>query len=165
MANAAAATSPQRAKTEKVVNFVPEAVAAPFFLRCGALFIDYMLLLSVPVFALIGNKFLGDGTYTGPGTAVWTMTIILWVANFLLFPLLRGQTLGKFLTGLTILNQDGTSISLITILRRNVLGYFITAATLGIGFFTSVFSRKGRALHDMVAGTVLIRGRKTISNG
>ena len=150
-----------RSRYEKIVDFVPEEVAAPFFLRCAALAIDYMAFLAVPVGGLLANKFLGDGTaYSGPGVGTWTLLIIVWVVNFILFPLLRGQTVGKFLTGITILNLDGTNPGLVTIVRRNVLGYAITVLTLGIGFLSIAFSRKGRALHDMVAGTVVIRGRK-----
>ena len=117
-----AANSPSlRSRSETVVNFVPEAVAAPFFLRCAALLIDYMLLLAVPVFGLFWNKFIDDGAgYTGPGTATVAVALILWVIDFLLLPLVRGQTVGKFLTGLTILNLDGTPIGLVTIIRRNV---------------------------------------------
>ena len=151
-----------RSRYEKIVDFAPENIAAPFFLRCAALSIDYMALLAVPVGGLLANKFLGDGTtYPGPGMGIWTLLIIFWIVNFILFPLLRGQTLGMFLTGITILNQDGTNPGLVTIVRRNVLGYAITGLTLGIGFLSIAFSRKGRALHDMVAGTVVIRGHKT----
>jgi uncharacterized RDD family membrane protein YckC len=161
MASAATATSP-RYKTEKVVNFVPEQIAAPFVLRLAALFMDYMLLLSVPVLALLWEKCFGDGNaYAGPGRLVWTIGVFLWVVNFLLFPLLRGQTIGKMLTGLTILNLDGTEVSLVGILRRNVFGYIATALTLGIGFIASIFSSRGRTLHDLIGGTVVVRGRKT----
>ncbi len=158
----ATASPAVRSRSEKVVNFAPETVAAPFFLRCAALFADYMVLLIVPIIGLFWNKLFGDGIgYSAPGTGSVTVMIILWVIDFILLPLLRGQTVGKMLTGLTIVNLDGTSIGLLTILRRNVLGYILTAATLGLGFLFSVFSRRGRALHDLVGGTIVIRGRRT----
>jgi uncharacterized RDD family membrane protein YckC len=151
-----------RSRSEKVVNFVPETVAAPFFLRCAALFADYMVLVVVPVIGIFWNKLFGDGIgYSAPGTGSVTLMLILWVVDFLLLPLLRGQTVGKMLTGLTIVNSDGTPIGLVTILRRNLLGYVLTAATLGLGFLSSIFSSRGRALHDLVAGTIVIRGRRT----
>jgi len=151
-----------RSRSEKVINFAPEAVAAPFFLRCAALFTDYMVLVLAPVTGIFWNKLFGDGIgYSAPGTGSVTMMLILWVGDFLLLPLLFGQTLGKMLTGLTIVNSDGTPVGLVTIVRRNVLGYFLTAATLGLGFLSSIFSRRGRALHDLVAGTIVIRGRRT----
>ena len=164
MSSTAQATQspPARSRSEKVVNFIPETVGAPFFLRCAALFADYMLLVAAPVVGIFWNKLFGDGIgYSAPGTGSVTIMLILWVVDFLLLPLLRGQTVGKMLTGLTIVNSDGTSIGLVTILRRNVLGYLLTAATLGIGFISSIFSTRGRALHDLVAGTIVIRGRRT----
>lgn len=160
MTPAQASPAPARIPREKIVDFVPELLAAPFFLRCAALSIDYIFLLTLPVIALLWNKVYGDGvTYTGPGSGVWILSVILWAADFLLLPLLRGQSLGKFLTGITIVNADGSRIGLVTVLRRNLLGYAITAVTLGIGFLSTVFSRKGRALHDIVAGTVVVRGK------
>lgn len=121
-----------------------------------------MLIMSVPVLALLYNRYFGDtGTTYSAGTLVWMVGIILWVVNFLLLPLLRGQTLGKMLTGITILKTDGSDVRLEGLLRRNVFGYLMTAATLGLGFVSLVFSKKGRALHDVIGGTVVVRGRKT----
>ena len=161
-AGQAAASPAIRERSSKVVNFVPEEMAAPFFLRCASAFIDYMLIMSVPVGALLYNRYFGDtGTTYSAGTGVWVIGIILWVVNFLLLPLLRGQTLGKMLTGITILKTDGNEVRLEGLLRRNIFGYLMTAATLGLGFVSLVFSKKGRALHDLIGGTVVVRGRKT----
>lgn len=161
-AEQAATPSSTHYRATKIVNFVPEELAAPFFLRCAALIIDYMLILAVPVLALLYNRFFGDtGTTYSAGGMVWFVAITLWVVNFLLLPLLRGQTFGKMLTGITILNLDGSEVGLSGLVRRNVFGYLMTAATLGFGFLSSAFSSKGRALHDLIGGTVVVRGRKT----
>ncbi len=148
---------------ERIVDFSPVQLQAPFFLRCAALFIDYMVLLVVPLGWLLFGRLLNDG---GPaltlGVNVWLFVLILWLINFLLLPLLRGQTLGKMLTGLTILNLDGTNIRLGRILLRNTVGYLVTALTLGLGFLISAVNSSGRALHDFVAGTVVVRGRKKL---
>ena len=168
MASVQQASSPAavRYPREKIIDFVPEAIAAPFFVRCAALCIDYIFLLAIPVAALLWNRFVADGgSYSGPGFGAWSIVIVLWLADFLVFPLLRGQTLGKFFTGLTIVNADGSKTGAATIMKRNLLGYLITVLTLGLGFLSMVFSRKGRALHDIVAGTVVIRGRLKQVNG
>lgn len=163
MASAAPAPDVTRYKTEKIVGFAPEDVAAPFFLRCAAIAIDYILFMMWPVAALLWDRLVSDvTTKPGPGGWTWTFMTIFWVADFILFPLLRGQTIGKFLTGLTILNVDGTSIGLSTIALRHLLGYALTTLTLGFGFFSSVFSAKGRALHDVVAGTIVVRARRML---
>ena len=147
-------------RAEKVVDFTPDELQAPFFLRCAALLIDYMVLLAIPVGWLMIETMMGDGTKATVGSTVWMIGIIFWLANFLLFPLLRGQTLGKMLTGLSIVNLDGTRIGISGVIRRNIFGYFLTGVTLGLGFLFAALSSNGRALHDIVAGTVVVHGRK-----
>ena len=148
-------------KMERIVDFAPDRLRAPFALRCAALFIDYMVLLAAPVVWLIFEKLMNDaGTPITVGGYIWFLGGLLWLVDFLLLPLFRGQTLGKMLTGITIVNRDGTSITLVTILLRNVLGYLLTAVTLGLGFLIAAVNPSGRALHDYVGGTVVVRARK-----
>jgi uncharacterized RDD family membrane protein YckC len=158
MASAAKATiSTERAPVaETIVGFSAEELRAPFMLRCAAMSIDYLLLIILPAAWLMIS-----GSPTGIGTAVWTIAISVFVANFLILPLLTGRSLGKFLTGLTIVNTDGTKIGVIRLLMRNTVGYLITVGTGGLGFVVAAFSRSGRSLHDILTGTVVIRGRKT----
>ncbi len=42
----------KRIKTERFVNFDAERLKAPFALRCGAILIDYILLVAIPVIKL-----------------------------------------------------------------------------------------------------------------
>lgn len=148
-------------EAEKIVNFSPDKLRAPFSLRCAALSIDYILLLVFPVGWLAAGKLLGGSGTVAIGTTIWVIGILFLLANFLVLPLFRGQTVGKMLTGLTILNIDGTDIGFTTVLRRNVLGYFVTILTLGLGFLIAAVNSSGRALHDLIGGTVVVRGRKT----
>jgi len=39
---------------------------------------------------------------------------------------------------------------------RRILGYAISVLPLGIGLFYIAFNKKHRALHDVVAGTVVV---------
>ena len=81
---AQAAIQPAGFQMEKIIEFSPSTLKAPFFLRCAALFIDYMVLLSLPVAWLIFSKFFGDGTgkLNISGT-VWLVVLIAWVINFI----------------------------------------------------------------------------------
>ena len=145
---------------EKVIGFSPEALKAPFFLRIAALSIDYMLLMAVPIVWLLGSKFFGDGVNASIPVVVWLLVVMMWVIDFLLLPLFRGQTLGKMLTGITMVNRDGTPVRLGGLLLRNVIGYLLTLVTFGIGFLISAVNRTGRSLHDYVGGTIVVYGRK-----
>jgi uncharacterized RDD family membrane protein YckC len=71
-------------------------------------------------------------------------------------PMFSGQTIGKIITGLRIVRIDGTAPTIGAIAFRQTGGYLLTLASAGIGFFISVFSSKGRALHDYLSGTVVI---------
>ncbi len=163
MASAAKATTTtdRTSGSETIVGFSAEELRAPFMLRCAALSIDYLLLVILPATWLMLGTTVGSGPGGGIGTVVWTIAIIVFVANFLLLPLATGRSLGKLLTGLTIVNMDGTKVSPVKLLMRNTVGYLITAASAGLGFVIAAFSTTGRSLHDMLAGTVVIRGRKT----
>ncbi|HEV8592476.1 MAG TPA: RDD family protein [Pyrinomonadaceae bacterium] len=152
---------------EVILDFVPETVKAPFVLRCGAMIIDYLVLVIVPVGMLILGRLFGDsGSQLLNGelnNAGWLIAILLGLSNFLLLPMYSGQTIGKMLVGLRIVRLDGGHVSPGSIAFRQIAGgvFFICSASLS--FLFSVLSNKGRALHDYLAGTVVIFADRNIS--
>lgn len=160
-----AALRPSR-NTEVVVDFKPEQVKAPFFLRCGALLTDYIVLISIPVIGLLLGRYMGnDGAKLLAGSlndTGWLIAVLLGFTNFIVLPIFTGQTIGKMLAGLRIVRSDGAPASTGSIIFRQTFGYVLTFATLGFGFLISVISRKGRALHDYIAGTVVIYADRQI---
>lgn len=142
------------------MDFLADALKAPFLLRVAAFCLDYMILIALPVFWLLASKLFGDPGAHGISSFIWVIAAILLVVDLLLFPLLRGQTIGKMVTGLTIVNTDGSDVRLAGIIKRNVIGYFITAATFGLGFLLAGINSSGRALHDIIGGTTVVRGRR-----
>ncbi|MFL6469003.1 MAG: RDD family protein [Pyrinomonadaceae bacterium] len=161
-----AAARPDR--REVVLGFSPETVQAPFLLRCGALLTDYLLIIVSPVAFLFLGRFFGDdgaalinGDLNNTG---WLIAIVLAVADLILLPVVAGQSVGKMLTGLHIVKRDGSPAGFRRILIRQTIGYFFTFVTLGLGFLISALSGSGRSLHDLISGTVVIRGKKEIVN-
>lgn len=150
------------AETEKITGFSADAVKAPFFLRCAAAFVDYMVVITLPVFWLVAGKLFGEtGASLTIGYTVWFFAFLVFLLNFIVLPLFYAQSVGKMMLGLNILKTDGSDIDLAVILRRHLLGYLVTTLTLGIGFLFAAVNSSGRSLHDLIAGTVVIRGRKT----
>lgn len=147
-----------------IVDFDAERLKAPFLLRCGALLIDYILLISVPVVSLIIGKFSGYDSAkllnSEISNAGWLVVVLLILTNFIILPSLSGQTVGKFLTGLKIARHDGAEPSFSHLIARHLVGYPLTVLTGGIGFLLAVLSPKGRALHDFLAGTIVVYGRR-----
>ncbi|CAN5218714.1 RDD family protein [soil metagenome] len=157
-----AVSNPYRPEKEKIVDFAPERLRAPFFLRCAAMAIDYMILIIFPVAWLLISKMVSESA-SGISIAgiTWIVGIFLTLLNLVVLPLWRGQTVGKMVTGLTILKMDGTRAGIPALLLRNIHGYVITVLTFGLGFFIAAVNKSGRALHDLIAGTIVVRARKS----
>jgi uncharacterized RDD family membrane protein YckC len=151
---------------QEIVDFSPERLRAPFFLRCGAVLIDYIIVAAIPVAGLLISRWSGeDGTRlinSDINNTGWLIAFLIGVSNIVLLPMIAGQSVGKIITGLRIVTKKGEYPSPNTVALRQVFGYLLTVATLGLGFFFSVFGRKGRALHDLLAGTVVIHARPQI---
>ncbi len=140
-----------------------ESVHAPFALRCGAALIDYVLIAAIFAFTTVMARPFGGGARTA-GSAVETFgylaAIIVALFSFVVLAGWRGQTLGKLATGLQIERTSGSPVGFGRAALRHLIGYPMSLATLGLGFLLAVFSAKGRALHDVIAGTVVVRARK-----
>ncbi len=167
-ANAEKAIALKRTKPEQiVVNFDAKRLKAPFLLRCGAFLIDYILLVSIPVISLLLGRFYGtDGIKllnSELSNTGWLIMLLLGLTNFVIFPMFSGQSLGKMLTGLRIVQKDGSPATFWQLLLRHTIGYLLTALTLGLGFLFSALNQKGRALQDLIGGTVVIYGKQRVS--
>jgi uncharacterized RDD family membrane protein YckC len=147
-----------------IVNFDAAAVKAPFVLRCGALLIDYIVVVAVPVLLLLIGRMMGnDGSklLSGPLNSMgWLIAFLLGATNCVILPAVSGQSIGKALTGIRIVTLKGEAVNFNHLLRRNVLGYLLTVLTGFLGFILAAFTKKGRALHDYIAGTVVIYAQK-----
>lgn len=133
---------------------------APFSLRCGAALIDYILLVGIVAFSTIVARWFGGGARSAGNSAETVGVLISFVValiNFVLLAGLTGRTVGKWATGLRIEQLDGDVPGIGIALFRHFVGYPLSCLTLGIGFLIAIFSTHGRALHDLIAGTVVVR--------
>jgi uncharacterized RDD family membrane protein YckC len=139
-----------------------ERLRAPFSLRCGALLIDYTLLAAILAFStLLARALGGDARWAGASvlTLGYLLALLAGILNFVVLASWTGRTLGKWVTNLRIERRDGTELSFARASLRHLVGYPLTLATLGLGFLLAAFNREGRALHDLIAGTIVVRGR------
>lgn len=144
-----------------VVNY--ERLRAPFSLRCGALLIDYIIVVSVLALATMLARVFGDDPRRGSAfilTVGYIATAAVAFLNFVVIANLGGRTLGKWIAGLRIERKDGEPLSVSRALLRHMVGYPLTLLTLGLGFLVAAFDPQGRALHDWLAGTVVVRSRQ-----
>ncbi len=158
----------KKVKIEQVVTgFDPEQLKAPFLLRCGALLIDYILLISIPVISILLGRMSGDDgarlLNNEISNAGWIITLLLALTNFFIFPVFNGQTIGKMLTGLQIARIDGSTPGFGSLILRHLVGYPVTFLTGGLGYIFSVFNKTGRSLHDFIGGTVVVYGQRKVN--
>jgi uncharacterized RDD family membrane protein YckC len=90
-------------------------------------------------------------------TAALVLAIVVALLNFGVLAGLTGLTLGKWATGLRIQRSDGGNPGIGRALLRHFIGYPLSLITFGIGFLLAIVTVHGRGLHDMIAGTVVVR--------
>ena len=152
-----------------------EAPLADWWSRAGAWLVDTFILMILAVvlfFAIWAAS--GDAGSAGIAAAIaWGATEYL-VRGLVYAPLLmrrsgahNGQTLGKQLTGIRVVREEGGEIRYARAVRREWLartlliqvgGLLLTAgiATL-LDYLEPLLDKRRRALHDMVAHTLVRR--------
>ncbi len=153
---------------------------AGFFRRFGAYLVDYALLaiiggiISQVVFMFMGGNLMVwvNSTTIDPNNPVLPPELIstfgdilfvLVVVNFLITWLYFAgfessgmqATPGKRVFGLRVADLDGDPVGFGTATGR-FLGKVISSLLLGIGYLMAAFTAKKQALHDMIAGTVVL---------
>ncbi len=70
-----------------------------------------------------------------------------------------GATLGKMALGLKVVRTDGDPIGIGRAILRYVVEEVVAGVTFGLAFIAVAVTEKKQGLHDMVAGSVVIRVR------
>lgn len=161
----------KRRATAERASVVIEArrrrVRAPFSLRCGALLVDYTLAVAIIAFTTLLARTVGGGVrWTGEAmlTVGYLASLVVFLLNFLVLPVFTGVTIGKWATGLRIERLSGERLGFGHATLRHTVGYLVSLLTLGLGFLLAAFDAEGRALHDRIAGTVVVRERGSSSS-
>ena len=130
--------------------------AVAFILDCLAMFGFFMVFFTIGGLQVLAR---GDDP---PDSAVYIWIGILLVA-FPIFALLlftalwwlRGQSIGMMAVHIVVTDRDGGSLSLGRSFLRALL-VPISILPLGLGLLPLLFDSESRALHDQLAGTVVL---------
>ena len=151
----------------------PPVAYAGFWLRFVAFIIDAIVLsflgtiITLPFVASMGLREIMRGHMPmSPEElmplmgAIIRLALIRTVLNWLYYALLESSawqaTLGKKALGLEVTDMDGRRIGFGRATGR-FFAKIISALILWIGFIMAGFTEKKQALHDMIAGTLVIR--------
>lgn len=165
-APAMAATSPAAA----AAYAAPRPVYAGFWLRLVAYIVDELLLGFVGgtlFFLFFASRFLTqhsgrDGFAPGPDFFIFLTPIILisvamqWLYHAFLESSEWQATVGKKLVGIVVTDLAGNRIDFVRATWRH-FAKILSSAILLIGYLMAGFTERKQALHDILAGTLVIR--------
>ncbi len=124
------------------------------------------MLVVIVAFSTVVARMFGGGARIA-GSSAETLGFVIAIATAVLdlgvLPGLTGKTAGKWATGLRIERVDGEKLTMGSALLRHFVGYPLSFITLGIGFLIAAVGSRGRALHDLIAGTMVVREQQIVS--
>lgn len=141
----------------------PDFPYAGFWVRFAAMSVDglivaiVMMVVALPLFILTGGLAqIAQGQEPSP--LISLAEIVITLVYFIALTASRHQaTIGKQVFGIYVRPVLGGKVSLLRSTGR-FFGYVLSYVTLLIGFIIAAFHKQKRALHDLVAGTVVLYG-------
>lgn len=147
-----------------------------FWVRFLALLIDAVLLgfiqflVIAPIMAAIGlgaasspeafdpeNGLAAFSAMTGAIGLIQVVNLLIGLLYFALMESSKNQgTLGKMALGLKVVDSQGMPLSFGKAILRYI-GKIVSGAILLIGYLMAAFNPRKQALHDMIAGTFVIK--------
>jgi uncharacterized RDD family membrane protein YckC len=118
---------------------------AGFWIRFLAYIIDGVILLGINLILLL----------VAAATGSWLGTVI-GVIYYIGFWAWQGQTPGKMVVGIKVIQVDGSPIGFGRAVLRYI-GYWVSAIIILIGFIMIGFDDRKQGLHDKIAGTLVVK--------
>jgi uncharacterized RDD family membrane protein YckC len=143
---------------------------AGFWKRFLAYIIDQMIMgvlgifIVIPFLAMMGISLWNEDFDPSFGLIVWmigaylTMIMTIVMGEWLYYALMesmKGATLGKMALGITVTDMQGNRISFGRATGR-YFGKIISSLTMSIGYIMAGFTQRKQALHDLIAGCLVI---------
>ena len=108
---------------------------------------------------------MGSSGGVAEALALTIFSVMLFTGHFLYFAILEatsaGRTPGKRAMGLRVVRVDGSAPGLSEALIRNIAR--IADYFLALGLFVAFFNERSRRIGDLLAGTMVIRERTTMT--
>lgn len=152
---------------------------AGFLQRLVAIIIDAIIIgvvqsfVFVPILAAVGLGFASGaedmdfsdpdqaagliGTIMAAAGGLWILAMIIQVLYFTFMESSKMQaTIGKLALGLKVTDLEGNKLDFTKALVRN-LSRIVSNLTMLIGYIIAAFTEKKQALHDIIAGTLVLK--------
>ena len=135
------------------INGSGDSYYAPFLQRAVAFFID-LLIVGIPL-GLFTNRVDGGLLDIGALPSI-VSTALVWLYFSIQESSWKQATIGKHLMGLKVTDQYGERLTFGRATGRH-FGKLLSSAFLAIGYFMAGFTKRKQALHDILAGTLVVK--------
>jgi uncharacterized RDD family membrane protein YckC/type II secretory pathway pseudopilin PulG len=135
-------------------------IYAGFWKRAVAYLLDWIVLYALFfVFALLFGTVLGQdlsgNVYSQPRPWVALQLVVPWLYYALMESSPKQATLGKMALGIRVVDLAGRRISFLRASAR-FFGQILSSMIFCIGYMMAGFTRRKQALHDMIAGCLVV---------
>ncbi len=148
---------------------------AGFWIRFGAIFIDGIVVsICTSPISMMSGAFFSVMPGRRPEIAIPAMMSVMglsvgisllasWLYEALMTSSSKQATIGKMVFGLIVTDTNGARLSFLHATGRHFAKFLSFPFTLWIGYIMAAFTQRHQALHDLVAGTYVLKGKPTSS--
>ena len=136
---------------------------AHFFTRLVGYIIDVILIWAIsqiviyPVLGMLGVK---DLQFWLPIFSLDNiLSALLFFSYFVLMTYFLGQTLGKMITGISVMDKTGEKLAFKQVIYRELVGRYINNTLVYIPYLMIIFTDNRIGLHDFFADTYVVKNR------
>ena len=123
--------------------------------RTYAFAIDIGILLMV-VF-IVGPIFgSSEGIFNIFSIQTAIIDVFIFLAYFIIPTGIFGRTIGKWVAGISVVDEEGNKPGVAIVIPREIVGRFVATITFGIGIIWVIFDEKRQGWHDKIAGTYVV---------
>lgn len=134
---------------------------AHFFTRLVSYLIDVIVIWAasqILIYPILGMLDIKDLHFWLPIFSVDNIASgLLYFLYFILMTYFFRQTLGKMITGISVIDKDGRGLSFTQVLYRELVGRFINNSLAYIPYLMIIFTENRIGLHDFFADTYVVK--------
>ncbi len=118
-----------------------------------AIDIGILLMLIFILGPIFGNS---EGILNVPNVQTGVIDVFIFLAYFIIPTGIFGRTIGKWVAGISVVDEDGNKPGVAVAIPREVVGRFVATITFGIGIIWVLFDKNHQGWHDKMAGTFVV---------
>jgi len=98
-------------------------------------------------------------SYSNAYEGIFLGAIVIMGINYIFLVVRYGYTIGQFIVGIKIVNENGKNLSYGSAFIR-LIGLFVSGLILGIGFIWILIDKKQQGWHDKLANCYVVKSKK-----